>query len=168
MPIPSLTASSHLPIPCGLTGMFPCGKGKGRSKTRSSYWEPRHRSWLPPSDDWLSITDSMALFQEIWWLCHRRIFNGEVPIDNNASERAILGFCIGKKNWQMIDTINGAHSSAIIYSIAETAKANNLKPYDYFVYLLEEIPKHMDDTDRSFLDDLLPWSPNLPDGIRKN
>ena len=50
----------------------------------------------------------------------------------------------------------------------ETAKANNLKPYDYFVYLLEEIPKHMEDTDRSFLDDLLPWLPNLPDGIRKN
>ena len=99
-----------------------------------------------------------------------RVFleDGEVPIDNNASERAIRGFYIGKKNWQMIDTINGAHSSAIIYSIAETAKANNLKPYDYFVYLLEEIPKHMDDTDRSFLDDLLPWSPNLPDGIRKN
>ena len=99
-----------------------------------------------------------------------RVFleDGEVPIDNNASERAIRGFCIGKKNWQMIDTINGAHSSAIIYSIAETAMANNLKPYDYFVYLLEEIPKHMDDTDRSFLDDLLPWSPNLPDGIRKN
>lgn len=99
-----------------------------------------------------------------------RVFleDGEVPIDNNASERAIRGFCIGKKNWQMIDTINGAHSSAIIYSIAETAKANNLKPYDYFVYLLEEIPKHMEDTNRSFLDDLLPWSPNLPDGIRKN
>lgn len=74
-----------------------------------------------------------------------RVFleDGEVPIDNNASERAIRGFCIGKKNWQMIDTINGAHSSAIIYSIAETAKANNLKPYDYFVYLLEEIPKHI-------------------------
>ena len=89
--------------------------------------------------------------------------DGEVPIDNNASERAIRGFCIGKKNWQMIDTINGAHSSAIIYSIAETAKANNLKPYDYFVYLLEEIPKHMDDTDRSFLDDLLPWSDSIPD-----
>lgn len=98
-----------------------------------------------------------------------RVFleDGEVPIDNNASERAIRGFCIGKKNWQMIDTINGAHSSAIIYSIAETAKANNLKPYDYFVYLLEEIPKHMDDEDRSFLEDLLPWSQKLPEGIRK-
>lgn len=98
-----------------------------------------------------------------------RVFleDGEVPIDNNASERAIRGFCIGKKNWQMIDTINGAHSSAIIYSIVETAKANNLKPYDYFVYLLEEIPKHMDDEDRSFLEDLLPWSQKLPEGIRK-
>ena len=98
-----------------------------------------------------------------------RVFleDGEVPIDNNASERAIRGFCIGKKNWQMIDTINGAHSSAIIYSIAETAKANNLKPYDYFVYLLEEIPKHMDEAERSFLENLLPWSEKLPEGIRK-
>ena len=43
----------------------------------------------------------------------------------------------------MIDTINGAKSSAIIYSIAETAKANDLKPYEYFEYLLTEIPKHM-------------------------
>lgn len=98
-----------------------------------------------------------------------RVFleDGEVPIDNNASERAIRGFCIGKKNWQMIDTINGAHSSAIIYSIAETAKANSLKPYDYFVYLLEEIPKHMDQKDRTFLEDLLPWSEKLPEEIRK-
>ena len=93
--------------------------------------------------------------------------DGEVPIDNNASERAIRGFCIGKKNWQMIDTINGAKASAIIYSIAETAKANNLKPYDYFEHILNEIPKHMDDSDRSFLEDLLPWSEKLPEGIRK-
>ena len=56
--------------------------------------------------------------------------DGDVPIDNNASERAIRGFCIGKKNWEMIDTVNGATSSAILYSIAETAKANNLKPFD--------------------------------------
>lgn len=98
-----------------------------------------------------------------------RVFleDGEVPIDNNASERAIRGFCIGKKNWQMIDTINGAKASAIIYSIAETAKANNLKPYDYFEHILNEIPKHMDDSDRSFLEDLLPWSEKLPEGIRK-
>ena len=98
-----------------------------------------------------------------------RVFltDGDVPIDNNASERAIRGFCIGKKNWQMIDTIHGAKSSAIIYSIVETAKANNLKPFDYVQHLLEEIPKHMDDKECSFLEDLLPWSEKLPAGIRK-
>lgn len=98
-----------------------------------------------------------------------RVFltDGDVPIDNNASERAIRGFCIGKKNWQMIDTIHGAKSSAIIYSIVETAKANNLKPFDYVQYLLEEIPKHMNDKDCSFLEDLLPWSEKLPERIRK-
>ena len=98
-----------------------------------------------------------------------RVFltDGDVPIDNNASERAIRGFCIGKKNWQMIDTINGAKSSAIIYSIVETAKANNLKPFDYVQYLLEEIPKHMNDRDCSFLENLLPWSEKLPVEIHK-
>ena len=98
-----------------------------------------------------------------------RVFltDGDVPIDNNASERAIRGFCIGKKNWQMIDTIHGAKSSAIIYSIVETAKANNLKPFDYVQHLLEEILKHMDDKDCSFLEDLLSWSEKLPAGIRK-
>ena len=108
---------------------------------------------------------SYALNQERYL----RVFltDGDVPMDNNASERAIRGFCIGKKNWQMIDTINGAKTSAIIYSIVETAKANNLKPYDYMQYLLEEIPKHMDDADRSFIKNLLPWSENLPAGIRK-
>ena len=98
-----------------------------------------------------------------------RVFleDGDVPMDNNASERAIRGSCIGKKNWEMIDTINGANSSAIIYSIAETAKANNLKPYDYFEYLLTELPKHADDTNRDFLASLLPWSETLPEYIRK-
>ena len=98
-----------------------------------------------------------------------RVFleDGDVPMDNNASERAIRGFCIGKKNWEMIDTIHGANSSAIIYSIAETAKANNLKPYEYFEYLLTEIPKHLEDTNRDFLAELLPWAKTLPKYIRK-
>mgnify|MGYP002856900661 CR=1 FL=1 len=47
----------------------------------------------------------------------------------------------------------------MIYSLAETAKANNLNPYQYFEMLLKIIPDHMDDKDMSFLDELLPWSP---------
>lgn len=85
-----------------------------------------------------------------------------IPLDNNAAEIAIRGFCIGKRNWHVIATVEGAKASAIVYSIAESAKANNLKPYDYFNYLLEEIPKHMNEKNLSFLEELLPWSLTLP------
>lgn len=50
----------------------------------------------------------------------------------------------------------------IIYSLAETAKANHLKPYNYFEYLLEVISQHMDDKNLDFLEALLPWSDQIP------
>lgn len=56
----------------------------------------------------------------------------------------------------LIDTERRTKSSAIIYSIIETAKTNGLKVYDYVEHLLTEIPGHEDDTDLSFLDGLLP------------
>ncbi len=93
--------------------------------------------------------------------------HGDVPLDNNATESAIRGFCVGKNNWHLIDTIHGAKASAIAYSIAETAKANNLKPYQYFKHLLTEIPKHQEDKDLTFLEDLLPWSEKLPAECKK-
>ena len=88
--------------------------------------------------------------------------HAEVPLDNNATESALRGFVIGRNNWKLIDSIDGAKASAIIYSITETAKANKLNPYKYLNHLLTVIPQHMDDKSRDFLDDLLPWSENLP------
>jgi transposase len=67
----------------------------------------------------------------------------------------------------VIDTVHGAESSAIVYSLAESAKANNLKPYNYFMHVLEEIPKHVDDTNLDILKDLLLWSPTLPEDCKK-
>ncbi len=42
--------------------------------------------------------------------------------------------------------------------MVETAKANNLRVFDYINLLLTELPKHKNDKDRSFIDDLMPWS----------
>lgn len=84
--------------------------------------------------------------------------DGNVLTDNNAAEDNIRGFCIGKHNWYLIDTIDETKTSAIIYSIEETAKASDLKPYNYFELLLMEIPKHMKDTNLNFLDGLLRYS----------
>lgn len=97
--------------------------------------------------------------------------DGNVPIDNSASERAIRTFCIGKKNWMFHDSIMGAQASAIIYSISETAKLNNLRPYYYFKYLLTELPKLCDEKgniDSAKLEHLLPWAKELPDECRKS
>jgi hypothetical protein len=91
--------------------------------------------------------------------------NGDVPIDNSASERSIRTFCIGKKNWVLIDSVKGAQASAIIYSISETAKLNGLNPYYYFDHLLTEIPKLIDERgniEPSKLEPLLPWADELP------
>ena len=57
--------------------------------------------------------------------------------------------------------------SALVYSIVETAKTNQLRPYEYLRHILTEIPKYIYDKDGSYLDDLLPWSVNLPDNCKK-
>ena len=49
----------------------------------------------------------------------------------------------------------------------ETAKANKLRLYEYFNYLLTEIPEHMDDKNNDFCEKLLPWSDGLPAECRK-
>ena len=93
--------------------------------------------------------------------------DGNIPMDNSASERAIRPFTVGRKNWVTIDSKAGAQSSAIVYSIVETAKANLLKPYEYLKWLLEELSQHADETDHSFIKDLLPWSETIPSKCKK-
>lgn len=105
-------------------------------------------------------TIGKALAYSIHQEPYLRLFltNGDVPMDNNYAEQAIRPFTIGRKNFVLIDSSNGAKASAIIYSLVETAKANQLNVYQYFELLLTEIPKHMEDKNLNFLDDLLPWS----------
>ena len=106
----------------------------------------------------------LQIFIQIYVVCLCHFYDCEIQ---GIGIRTIRPFCVGKKNWVMIDTVAGAEASAMIYSIAETAKANNLKPYNYFKYLLEEIPRHMDDHGVDFCEKLLPWSDKLPAECRK-
>lgn len=121
----------------------------------------------------LSVTPESKIAKGLTYLLNQEKYlktfleDGEVPMDNNSAEQAIRSFCVGTPPWGMIDTIAGAETSAIIYSIAENAKANSLKPYNYFEYLLTEIQKHMDDHDANFCEDMFPWSDKFPAEYRK-
>ena len=74
-----------------------------------------------------------------------------IPMDNNRAEQAIRPFTLGRKNWVNMYSTRGAQSSAVLYSLVETAKANSLNVYEYFNFLLTELSAHADDPDPSFV-----------------
>lgn len=76
-----------------------------------------------------------------WPLLINYVDNGIVRMDNNLVENAIRPFAVGRKNWLFSVSPRGAESSALFYSLIETAKANGLEPYKYLKYLFEEYPK---------------------------
>ena len=69
------------------------------------------------------------------------IKDGRLRIDNKLTENAIRPFIIGRKNWLFCDTVAGAHASANLYSLIETAKANGIEPYVYLRTVFTELPK---------------------------
>jgi len=95
------------------------------------------------------------------------LLDGRVEISNNRAENAIRPFCVGRKNFLFADTVPGAQSSAVAYSIIETAKANGLNPYQYLLYLLSELPSVLAKDPKADLSRFLPWAPNLPQRCRK-
>ncbi len=91
--------------------------------------------------------------------------DGSLEIDNNASERAIKNFVIGRKNWLFCKNKKGAESSSIIYSIIETARANNLMVEKYLIFLIDTL-SNLENYDKNILLNVMPWSKTLPEDLR--
>ncbi|AGP90745.1 IS66 family transposase [Alteromonas mediterranea] len=87
-----------------------------------------------------------------WEKLARYTFDGQLSIDNNRAERAIKPFVIGRKNWLFSQTATGANASAVLYSIIETAKANDLNVFEYMMICLDELSRPNAD-----IEQLLPW-----------
>lgn len=75
--------------------------------------------------------------------------------DNNASENAIRPFVLGRKNWLFSGNPKGADSSCGMYSLIETAKQNDLNPFDYLFYVFSKAPMVNNEHDWNAL---LPWN----------
>ena len=85
----------------------------------------------------------------------------EIQILGFRAENKIRPFVISRKNFLFFDTVKGAQSGAICFSIIETAKANNLNPYKYLVHLFAKLPTYIKSGNTENFDDFLPWSEEI-------
>ena len=80
---------------------------------------------------------------------------GFLPINNNRIENAIRPFVIGRNNWKFSDTPAGAHASAKLYSLIETAKACGIEPFTYLCQVYTQLPAAITVEQ---IEALLPWN----------
>jgi len=103
-----------------------------------------------------------------WPYFENVLLDGRLELTNNRVERSLRPFTIGRNNWVMMKTDRGAHDSAMIYSIVQTALANNLKVYEYLVYLLKEMPNTDFNKHPERIEKFVPWSKRITGKLLQN
>lgn len=92
--------------------------------------------------------------------------DGRIPLSNNYCEATIKPFATARKAWLFTDTTSGAFANGVLYTLVESARANDLDVYEYLKYLLEEMPNNHYLENPEILERYLPWSEELPDRCR--
>lgn len=105
---------------------------------------------------------AIAYLDKNWSKLTIYVKDGRLNIDNNPAENAMRPFVIGRKNWLFSATVPDAKSSANLYSLIETAKANQLDPYKYLRHIFTELPKS---ETVNQIEALLPWNVELQDVV---
>lgn len=77
-----------------------------------------------------------------------------LELNNNTAERSMRGIAIGRKNYMFVGSERGGKSAAIIYTLIETAKLNNIDPQTWLTDVLSRISDHKINR----IDELLPWN----------
>lgn len=122
-----------------------------------SWIENTHTGILPKSK--LGQAFQYALNQKDGLMNY--LLDGNCSISNNLAENSIRPFTIGRKNWLFSGSPKGAQSSAGVYTLIETAKANGLNPNKYIQYILSDIPGTGFLEHPEFLEDYMPWDPYI-------
>lgn len=109
-------------------------------------WLEKARANTPPKS---TLGKAISYLHNQWDRLITYTNNGAWPIDNNRAENSIRPFVIGRKNWLFANSQAGAHASANLYSLIETAKANNIEPYAYLKKVFTLLPqaKTLEDID---------------------
>ncbi len=117
------------------------------------------KAWLDVNINWVElgslIDNAIGYTLNQWPKLLIYCEDGLLNISNAAAENAIRPLTVGRRNWLFADTPEGARNSAIYYSLIESAKANELRPFEYIYYVPKELP-YADMVEK--LEKLLPWS----------
>jgi transposase len=115
-------------------------------------WLDKTRPSVVPAS---ALGRALSYMHDYWGKLIRYVERGDLPIDNNRVENAIRPFVIGRKAWLFSDTPAGAHASAVIYSLLQTAKANGHEPYVWLRHVMRNLPaaKTLEEFEA-----LLPWN----------
>lgn len=115
-------------------------------------WLDRNRNATPPQ----TLTGkAIGYLADEWPKLTRCLDDGRIKVSNVLCENAIRPFVVGRKAWLFSDTPAGAHASAKLYSIIETAKAAELEPFAYLRLIFEKLPQARTLAD---VEALLPWN----------
>jgi len=101
------------------------------------------------------LGDALDYLLKQWPKLIRYVQHGQLAMDTNLAENAIRPFALGRRNWLFADTVKGAKASASLYSLVQTARANELEPYAYLCRLLTQLPAAQCVAD---FEALLPWN----------
>ncbi len=133
-------------------------KSKPILETLHKYLQEK-ASCVPPQS---KVGKAISYTLKRWQYLTTYLLDGRYEIDNNLTERAIKPFVMGRKAWLFANSTAGADSSARLFSLIETAKANGCEVLDYLIYIFAKLPYCKSVAD---YEALLPWNFNKADFV---
>ena len=94
-----------------------------------------------------------------WEALTRFLEDGELEIDNGATERANRDIALGRGNWTFFGSDSGGKTAAVLRSFVASCKRSGVEPFAWFRDVLARIPAHS----ITRLSELLPnnWQPAI-------
>ena len=123
-------------------------------------WLREERSRLSRS---ASVAKPIDYMLKRWDGFARFLDDGRICLTNNAAERALRGFALGRKSWLFAGSERGADRAAAMTTLIMTAKLNDVDPQAWLADVLARIA----DTPQSRLPELLPWEWNAATSVLK-
>lgn len=99
------------------------------------------------------LTKACLYMLKRWGAFARLLDDGRICLTNNAAERALRCIPLGRKAWLFCGSDRDGQRAAIIYTLIQTAKLNDIDPQAWLADVLARITDHP----ATRLDELLPW-----------